>query len=72
MEVLDILSSEVGKYGLVGWRLFFFCGLLIQLLQASPRGVDLIDITSPGVGIVKLWVGELLTFFMSVYNSIII
>ena len=23
MEVLDMLSSEVGKYGLVGWWLFF-------------------------------------------------
>ena len=71
MEVLDMLSSEVDKHGLVGW-LFFFCGLLIKLPQASPRGVDLIDITSPKVGIVKLWVGEFLTFFMSVYNIIII
>ena len=33
--------------------------------------MDLIDINSPRVGIVKLWVGELLTFFMSVYNIII-
>ena len=30
--------------------------------------MDLIDISSPRVGIVKLWVGEFLIFFMSVYN----
>ena len=30
--------------------------------------MDLTDITSPRVGIVKLWVGKFLTFFMSVYN----
>ena len=30
--------------------------------------MDLTDITSPRVGIVKLWVGEFLTFFMSVYD----
>ena len=30
--------------------------------------MDLTDITSPRVGIVKFWVGKFLTFFMSVYN----
>ena len=30
--------------------------------------MDVIDISSPRVGIVKLWVGEFLIFFMSVYN----
>ena len=30
--------------------------------------MDLTDITSPRVGIVKLLVGKFLTFFMSVYN----
>ena len=38
----------------------------------APGGVDLIDITSLRVGILKLWAGEFLTFFMSVYNIIII
>ena len=39
MEVLDMLSSEVDKYGLVGWLfIFFFCGLLsLVAVPASAR-----------------------------------
>ena len=36
--------------------------------RLAPRGVNLIDSASPRVGIVKLWVGKFLTFFMSVCN----
>ena len=69
MEDLDMLSSEVGKYRLVGWLFFWWfidpptVSMLSPTGEGWNRGVDLIDITAPRVGIVKLWAGEFLDIF---------
>ena len=47
MEVLDLLSSEVGKYRLVGFFLWFIEPPTVSMLsptgEGRARGVDLIE-----------------------------
>ena len=61
----------------IGWLVLFYflwfadpptVSKLSPTGEGQVRGVDLIDITSSRVAIVKLWVGEFSTFFISVYT----
>ena len=54
---------------MTGWFVEFFASLMhLSMLsprgEGQPRGGDLIDITSPRVGILTLWGGEFVIFFI--------